>query len=351
MTLTFTVDRQSITRTDTQQAVANSVSYLRAQFAFLNDWDTAHILTPLFQNGTRVYTPELLDTGRYLDEDNACIVPQEVLAETGTLYVSIFDETDGVRITTDRAAVPIERSGYTPEAEETLTPTPSAYEQIMADYADFKQTGLKATDTDLTLEAGKLRLTAGGEAIGTGVTLPKTVTVSEFAPTEIEAITDGETFAGWGIRAGAYDAIAQTFAWEDTYARLPKLLEIAAVEAELGIAYPAAYSVNMVIPTDSGAGEGKYILMDKDVMESMFGSMDLPEQTSLDIVIGYYLFVPRQDASGVYDVYLFCGLNGSGLDSALKPLIKELYESFVYIVEHTYKAGIAFVPLEKEAEA
>lgn len=351
MTLTFTVDRQSITRTDTQQAVANSVSYLRAQFAFLNDWDTDHILTPLFQNGTRVYTPELLDTGRYLDEDNACIVPQEVLAETGTLYVSIIDETDGVRITTDRAAVPIERSGYTPEAEETLTPTPSAYEQIMAGYADFKQTGLKATNTDLTLQDGTLHLTAGGEAVGTGVALPKTVMVSEFAPTEIAAITDGETFAGWGIRAGAYDAIAQTFAWEDTYARLPKPLEIAVVEAELGIAYPAAYGINMAIPTDSGAGEGKYIILDKDVMELMFGSMDLPEQTSLEIVIGYYLFVPRQDASWVYDVYLFCGLNGSGLDSALKPLIKELYESFVYIVEHTYKAGIAFVPLEKEAEA
>lgn len=204
---------------------------------------------------------------------------------------------------------------------------------------------------DLAIVEGKLRLTAGGEAIGTGVALPKTVTVSEFTPTEIEAITDGETFAGWGIRAGAYDAIAQTFAWEDTYARLPKLLEIATIEAEPGIAYPAAYGINMAIPTDSGAGEGKYIILDKDVMELMFGSMDLPEQTSLEIVIGYYLFVLRRDASGVYDVYLFCGLNGNGLDSALKPLIKELYESFVYIVEHTYKAGIAFVPLEKEAEA
>lgn len=270
MTLTFTVDRQSITRTDTQQAVANSVSYLRAQFAFLNDWDTAHILTPLFQNGTRVYTPELLDTGRYLDEDNACIVPQEVLAETGTLYVSIIDETDGVRITTDRAAVPIERSGYTPEAEETLTPTPSAYEQIMADYADFKQTGLKATDTDLTLEAGKLRLTAGGEAVGTGVTLPKTVTVNMLdvqanleiteagIPTggNIGLIVPSLTTVGIGVRAGTIDAEG-FFHPGELYAQLPEW------SGTTSMLLPYAACVNMAL---SMLYEGNKVVVDEQIV-------------------------------------------------------------------------------------
>lgn len=345
MTLTFTVDRQSITRTDTQQVVANSVSYLRAQFAFLSDWDADHIVTPLFQNGTRVYTPALLDTGRYLDEDNACIIPHEALAETGTLYVSIFDETDGVRITADRAAVPIERSGYTPEAEETLTPAPSVYEQIMADYADFKQTGLKKTDTDLTLQAGKLHLTADGEAIGTGAVLPKTVTVSEFAPSEIAAVTNGEYIAGWGILAGTYDAKAQTFTWEDVYARLPKLLSVASLTEKYGLAFPAAYSVNMAVSVDMNDIR---LVMDRDYLKMMLDSIPLTEQNSLQQLNGQYLLLPQASASQTYDVYLFCGMQISGLGSTAEQITTEFYTSMQQVVQGAKKAGIAFVDFNEE---
>lgn len=337
MTLTFTVDKQSITRTDTQQVVANSISYLRAQFAFLNDWDTDHILTPLFQNGTRVYTP-VLQNGRYLDEDNTCVIPQEVLAETGTLYVSIIDETDGVRITTDRAAVPIERSGYTPEAEETLTPTPSAYEQILTDYADFKQTGLKATDTDLTLEDGKLHLTANGEAVGTGVALPKTVTVSEFAPTEIAAITDGETFAGWGVLAGTYDGT--TFTPSGRYTDLPPVLQFTGSAASA-----AAYNVSMAVRTEV---EGIQMVLERSLLAQLVGDMSTANNTVTQTEGQYVLL---QNDTGGYNVYLYAGILISGLSSTAKEIAAEFHAVMQQVVSGARKAGVSFVLLEEEDEA
>ena len=335
MTLTFTVDRQSITRTDTQQVVANSVSYLRAQFAFLNDWDTAHLLTPLFQNGTRVYTPELLDTGRYLDEDNACIVPKEVLAETGTLYVSVFDETDGVRITADRAAVPIERSGYTPEAEETLTPTPSAYEQILADYADFKQTGLKATDTELTLEDGTLHLTAGGETVGTGVALPKTVTVSEFAPTEIVAVTDGAYQAGWGVLAGTYDG--ETFTPAESYDRLPPMLTI-----NKSVCTAAAHNVSMAVLAHM---DNVAYVFDRVFLEDLYDATEFGDNSAMVCPGLYSLF---KTASGGYDVYFWTGILLGGTQSTAEPITAELYAVMQQVVQSAQKADIAYLTVEEE---
>lgn len=213
-----------------------------------------------------------------------------------------------------------------------------------------RKTFVGKTPDDLMQQGGKMWLTANGQEIGAGAALPKTVTVSEFAPTELAALTVDESYAGWGIRAGVFDAKTQTFAWEDAYARLPKLDAFFSIYANFAIASSAAYGVNMMIPADNGMGE-LYILLDKDYMEMMISEIDLPEQVFLDLIQGYYLFVPRQDASGVFDIYLFCGFMGSGLGSAMKPLIRELYESFVYIVEHTYKAGVAFIPFEKETEA
>lgn len=329
MTLTFTVDRQSITRTDTQQAVANSVSYLRAQFAFLNDWDTDHILTPLFQNGTRVYTPELLDTGRYLDEDNACIVPQEVLAETGTLYVSIFDETDGVRITTDRAAVPIERSGYTQEAEETLTPAPSAYEQILADYADYKQTGLKATNTDLTLEDGKLHLTAGGEAVGTGAILPKTVMVNMLdvqaclKSGDIVVITPEiiQNYAGIGFKAGTIGD-GNVLVPSELYALLP---EWSGTNAMLS---PCAARVGVSFSVQYGE--------DKMSIEAPF--FDASSDQNTTSYAGIYKDTQKSSA-GEKTLYFFCGIYSTSSE-VLKTFAEEMSEMLSYFDE----ACISFIP-------
>lgn len=213
-----------------------------------------------------------------------------------------------------------------------------------------RKTFIGKTPDDLMQQGGKMWLTANGQEIGAGAALPKTVTVSEFAPAELAALTVDESYAGWGIRAGVFDAKTQTFAWEDAYARLPKLDMFLTLNANFAVASSAAYGLNMMIPMDNGTGEF-YILLDKDYMEMMIREIDLPEQVFLNLVQGYYLFVPRQDASGVLDVYLFCGVSGSGLGSAMRPLIRELYESFVYIVEHTYKAGVAFIPFEKETEA
>lgn len=137
MKITFMVDRQCIRRTDDMTVVGDSVHYLRAQFILLDDWDDTHILTPIFERGTRVYTPQIMKNGKYLDHDNTCIVPHEALRGEGVLYVSIFDETAGVRITTNREAVQICPSGYTAQAEQSLTPAPTVYDEILRAYGDI----------------------------------------------------------------------------------------------------------------------------------------------------------------------------------------------------------------------
>lgn len=137
MKITFTVDRQCIRRTDDMTVVGDSVHYLRAQFVLLDDWDRNHIITPIFERGTRVYTPKIMENGKYLDHDNTCIVPHEALRGEGVLYVSIFDETAGVRITTNREAVQICPSGYTAQVEQSLIPTPTVYDEILRSLGDI----------------------------------------------------------------------------------------------------------------------------------------------------------------------------------------------------------------------
>lgn len=138
MKITFTVDRQCIRRTDDMTVVGDSVHYLRAQFVLLDDWDRNHIITPIFERGTRVYTPKIMGNGKYLDHDNTCIVPHEALRGEGVLYVSIFDETAGVRITTNREAVQICPSGYTAQVEQSLIPTPTVYDEILRSLGDIR---------------------------------------------------------------------------------------------------------------------------------------------------------------------------------------------------------------------
>ena len=121
MKITFTVDRQCIRRTDDMTVVGDSVHYLRAQFVLLDDWDRNHIITPIFERGTRVYTPKIMENGKYLDHDNTCFVPHEALRGEGT---------------PNRVAVQICPSGYN-TAEPSLTPTPTVYDEILRSLGDI----------------------------------------------------------------------------------------------------------------------------------------------------------------------------------------------------------------------
>ena len=149
MTLSFFVEKQKITRTDTETPAANSNCYLKAKFEFGNDWDTSSSVCPIFRRGGEDsgYMPQLKD-GSFLDEQNICFVPIEVLNKEGRFFVSILDYKSGKTITTNEAMVEVCRSG-------PVFNSPTIY------------------SLDLRFENENLQLTANGEAVGAGVEIPK----------------------------------------------------------------------------------------------------------------------------------------------------------------------------------
>lgn len=150
MTLSFFVEKQSITRTDAETPATNSICYLKAKFEFGRDWESSHNICPRFraENGDVVYVPPLVN-GRYLNEEGICFVPIELLQNVGRFFVSVTDETDGVRITTSEA-----------------------YVTVVKGSSGMYSPSIQSLDLQYENENGHLKLTANGEAVGNGATIP-----------------------------------------------------------------------------------------------------------------------------------------------------------------------------------
>lgn len=118
MLLTFEINKQLIQRTDCEIPVSKSENYLYAQFSFSEEW--RGIKTAIFNNGTAYNV--------ILDENNSCLVPWEVITESG-FSVSVFC---GQRITANSAFVPIIPSGYI-DGQTPQPPTPDVYEQLQTE--------------------------------------------------------------------------------------------------------------------------------------------------------------------------------------------------------------------------
>lgn len=128
MKLSFKVEKQNISRTDSNKVVAKSKNYLYAAFTFsTDDWDDVEIKTAIFKNGDRVFNV-------ILNDNDECLVPHEVL-DSGTVIVSVFG---GNLITVDCASFKVHESGY----EEGVTPEPptqDVYSQIIKMIEDIGQ--------------------------------------------------------------------------------------------------------------------------------------------------------------------------------------------------------------------
>lgn len=111
MTLDFTLDRQVITRIDSNRVVAGSKGYVAAHFTDVRgDWTAP--TTAIF--------------GAYavlLDDNMGCTVPWEVLADPGVFEVSAFC---GDLHTANTARVDVEATGYK-RGETPADPTPDVY--------------------------------------------------------------------------------------------------------------------------------------------------------------------------------------------------------------------------------
>lgn len=150
MTISFFVENQTITRTDTENPATNSICYLKAKFEFGNDWNATHNICPRFRAefDDAVYVPALVN-GRYLNDEGICFVPIEILQKPGRFLVSVTDETDGVRVTTSETYVTVVKG-----SSGMYSPT------------------IQSLDLQYKNEETLLQLTANGKAVGSGVTIP-----------------------------------------------------------------------------------------------------------------------------------------------------------------------------------
>lgn len=124
--LEFSVNDQHI-RTPRTVVVADSRDYLIARFTFNETWRDL-TKTAVFQGADgRAYYMLL--------EDDCCRVPEEVIQPTRFL-VSVFG---GDRLTTDRAMVEVEASGFTQNGIDPPTPTPDVYNQLLESVALDRQ--------------------------------------------------------------------------------------------------------------------------------------------------------------------------------------------------------------------
>lgn len=115
MRLNFTLDRQVITRIDSNRVVAGAKGYVAAHFIDVRgDWT--------------VPTTAIFGTYAVLLDDNMdCIVPWEVLADPGTFEVSAFC---GDLHTANTARVDVEATGYK-KGETPGDPTPDVYATLV----------------------------------------------------------------------------------------------------------------------------------------------------------------------------------------------------------------------------
>lgn len=174
MTISFFVENQTITRTDTETPATNSICYLKAKFEFGSDWNISHNICPRFRGeyDDAVYVPALVN-GRYLNEEGICFVPIEILQKPGRFLVSVTDETDGVRITTSET-----------------------YVTVVKGSSGMYSPSIQSLDLQYENENGHLQLTANGEAVGNGATIPaapETFTKTYFDYTKLkDVLIDGK---------------------------------------------------------------------------------------------------------------------------------------------------------------
>lgn len=118
--LKFDVQNQTIKRTDTFRAVADSKNYLKAEFTMTEEWQGG--AAAVFGYGGSFYRV-------LLDDKNSCTVPWEVI-KPPLFTVSLFCGGESL-VTANVATVAVEVSGMKDGAEPT-EPTPEIWQQYMS---------------------------------------------------------------------------------------------------------------------------------------------------------------------------------------------------------------------------
>ena len=143
--LNFTVTGQQLVRNDDLFIAASSREYLSTAFIFSQEWDDC-TKTAVFRKAS----DEAFSV--FLDENNSCVVPWEVIA-CPHFTVSVFGVCGDERITTNQVVVKVEVCGYG-EGKTPEDPTPSVYEEIINKLDSVS--GFTGDYNDLTNKPSKL---------------------------------------------------------------------------------------------------------------------------------------------------------------------------------------------------
>lgn len=153
--LSFSVNKQRLTRNDCQKVVGGSYNYLYATFDFSYDWEEV-AQNAVFNNTTEDKNFTVPIVG------NVCLVPWEVITSPN-FTVSLYGFTDTKRITTNEVMVPVTPTPYNADNIPTTPPTPTDYEayvklvneykeQSIAQYQELKDTKTETITKETAIE-------------------------------------------------------------------------------------------------------------------------------------------------------------------------------------------------------
>ena len=143
-TIKFTADEQSLQRTSGGSLFASStVSYIRALFDLGENWDSWGAVRAVWKSRTQQIATVLAD--------GACMVPAEVLANPGQVYVNLVASEVSGNVVTDRLtsypvlALVVDAQALV-DGSETAEITPSQFEQFVEAVEGYSSQAIDARD-------------------------------------------------------------------------------------------------------------------------------------------------------------------------------------------------------------
>lgn len=207
-TIKFAVCKQALIGGDPLVMASGTVNYVDAEFDLSTDWQGFDAVRAVWSNGRTNISTTLAD--------GACVVPHEVLAKRGHVYVNlvgsnVIDEELVDRLTTEPvlAAQVAVKSLLT--GENTKEVTPSEYEQFVAETKNNADTASAAADAS---EASAVRAETAAtnaqasaeyaeEVAGTAIKVKNMTVSSETLPAGSEAtVTKTESTEAFNLHFG-----------------------------------------------------------------------------------------------------------------------------------------------------
>lgn len=152
--IVLTASKSCLTASRRELLVEGAVNVSIVQFVFSSDWDGL-TKTAVFQAGDDKYSV-------LLDESNETPIPWEVLQNPRrTLYAGVYGTVGGdLVLPTIWASLGTIQEGATP-GQDTQPPTPTVYEQLLADIGNLDDLDTNAKDS-LVAAINEVFTTGGG---------------------------------------------------------------------------------------------------------------------------------------------------------------------------------------------